>query len=229
MNQQRTITEHDLQNAARLRSLWHTKKDGLHLTQEAAGAFLGFSQSAVSQYLSGDAALNTKAILGWARLLGVHPASIDPILSWLGEYWSSVVAMGVNSTTSGAPVSPEQELLHFQSKGATKPYGVLVDAACEVPWLSRGCVLIVESLVDPVPDDLVLLVIKDAPAPLIRKLVSIGPSEAVVCDFGGSEETFMFDTMLNMDVIVDWIKPNIDRPLRENPPSLEERRKSLRA
>jgi transcriptional regulator with XRE-family HTH domain len=78
-----TLTPDDRAAAIRLKRLWDdavarskTTVGSVKLTQESAGADLGMNQSAVSQYLLGYIPLNYMAVLGFARLLGVDPASI---------------------------------------------------------------------------------------------------------------------------------------------------------
>lgn len=78
----RELTGAERQAAANLLRLWNEKKDALGLTQEAAAFQLGFrTQGAVSHYLHARAALNTDAVLKFARLLGVRPAEIDSRVS----------------------------------------------------------------------------------------------------------------------------------------------------
>lgn len=54
------------------------RADGLPSSQAAAAALLGFSQSALSQYLLAKIPLNADALARFASLLGVAPESISP-------------------------------------------------------------------------------------------------------------------------------------------------------
>lgn len=74
-------TAADKAAAARLRQIWETEKaaraESAHpLTQEVAGEALGVNQSSVSQYLGGKIPLNYRAVLIFAKVLGVDPTSI---------------------------------------------------------------------------------------------------------------------------------------------------------
>lgn len=64
--------------AKRLRAIWDSKKDDLHLTQEKAADYLDMTQGAVSHYLTGKIALGPVAILRFSRLLSVSPKDIRP-------------------------------------------------------------------------------------------------------------------------------------------------------
>lgn len=77
----RNLTDNDHQRAKRLRALWHDHKNELHLTQTKAAIRLGYTQSAVSQFLSGTVALNYENVLAFANLLNVNPSDIAPELA----------------------------------------------------------------------------------------------------------------------------------------------------
>lgn len=76
----RYITQEDLDNAERLRKIWHKVKKEQGLTQKKAADAIGWSQPTISQFLNGDVPLNTDAILKWAKLLGCKPGAISPKL-----------------------------------------------------------------------------------------------------------------------------------------------------
>lgn len=76
-------TPADKRAAARLRSYWDeavakskTDPSGTKLTQDVAAAELDVNQSAVSQYLNGLIPLNYRALLVFAKLIGVDPTLI---------------------------------------------------------------------------------------------------------------------------------------------------------
>ncbi len=73
----RTITEADKRAARKLRVLWEKYREtNPRVSQEAAAARLGWSQSAWSQFLRGEVSLGTAATLKCARFFGVHPGAI---------------------------------------------------------------------------------------------------------------------------------------------------------
>lgn len=74
-------TAEDLAAAARLRAIWEREKAARAgtanpLTQEVAGEALGVNQSSVSQYLGGKIPLNYRALIIFAKVLGVDPTDI---------------------------------------------------------------------------------------------------------------------------------------------------------
>lgn len=76
---QNPLSKRHAQAAINLKRIWLIRKRELGLTQEEAADLLGFStQGAVSHYLNGRMALNTEAILKFAKLLEVAPTDIDP-------------------------------------------------------------------------------------------------------------------------------------------------------
>jgi len=77
---QRIITDADKDAAKRLRAIWESKKQELKLTQLAVANEIGTSQSAISQYLNGTIALNTDAVIVFAKLLQCEPKDIRPVL-----------------------------------------------------------------------------------------------------------------------------------------------------
>ena len=77
---QRTITAADKDAARRLLAIWESKKQELKLTQVTVADEIGTSQSAISQYLNGTIALNTDAVIVFAKLLQCEPKDICPVL-----------------------------------------------------------------------------------------------------------------------------------------------------
>jgi transcriptional regulator with XRE-family HTH domain len=74
----RKITPADKEAAARLMAIWNREKKDRGFTQVDAGADLGMSQGAISQYLNADMALGVAATLKFARYLDVQPSEIRP-------------------------------------------------------------------------------------------------------------------------------------------------------
>lgn len=67
----------DVEVAARLRAAWDSRADK-SLTQEAAAARMGMTQSGVSQYLTGRIPVGLEAALKFAALLGIKAEEINP-------------------------------------------------------------------------------------------------------------------------------------------------------
>lgn len=75
----RTLSFEELEDAKRLKEIWKSKKEKLHLSQVKAAEELGYnSQGAISQYLNGKVALNIQAVAKFAKLLRVSVAEISP-------------------------------------------------------------------------------------------------------------------------------------------------------
>ena len=69
----------NLSKRIRLQEIWSNN----HIvTQAAAAATMGVTQSTVSQYLNGTLELNTDIIIKFAKVLTVYPYDIDPELDW---------------------------------------------------------------------------------------------------------------------------------------------------
>lgn len=82
----RNIETADLEDAKRLRDLWHRKKEELHLSQVKAAKELGYSsQGAISQYLNGKVAMNLATVAKFAKLLRVTVDEISPRFAQLVE------------------------------------------------------------------------------------------------------------------------------------------------
>jgi len=74
------MTELDFEAAKNLKRIWVEKRKELGFTQEQAAEFMGVTQSTVSQYLRGVAALGLEATLRFAYFLGIDPRDIRPDL-----------------------------------------------------------------------------------------------------------------------------------------------------
>ena len=74
------MTELDFEAAKNLKRIWTEKRKELGFTQEQAAEFMNVSQSTISQYLRGAAALGLEATLRFAYFLGVDPRDIRPDL-----------------------------------------------------------------------------------------------------------------------------------------------------
>lgn len=80
----RELTPSELENLARFKFIWESKKKALNLTQDVAGLACGWNgQSAFSQYLGGIVPLNVESVLRISKVLQVHPAEIMPNINEL--------------------------------------------------------------------------------------------------------------------------------------------------
>lgn len=77
------LSEWQLQDSARLKSLFQAKRGELKLTQEKLAAELGdgVTQGAVSHFMNGRTALSVNAAVVFARALGVPVSEISPTLA----------------------------------------------------------------------------------------------------------------------------------------------------
>lgn len=80
----RNITKADLQATERLRRIWDQQQRARKFNQTDAGAEMGMTQGAVSQYLTGRIALGPVATLKFAKYLGCNPLEIRPDLTKIG-------------------------------------------------------------------------------------------------------------------------------------------------
>jgi transcriptional regulator with XRE-family HTH domain len=113
----RIITAADLAAAGQLRALWAIYKDKTGDTQERAGARIGLSQAAFSQYLKATIALNTEAALKFAQLFGVHPREIRPdidlLLRNVEVQTLSREAANIAKAIDALPPEPRVEILDY--------------------------------------------------------------------------------------------------------------------
>ena len=79
------LTSEQLEDCARLNSLFRRKKSALNLTQEKVASRLGITQPAVGHYLHGRNPLNLKAASAFAQILEVDLSEISPKLAQEAE------------------------------------------------------------------------------------------------------------------------------------------------
>ena len=134
---QRIITDADRDAAKRLRAIWESKKQELKLTQIAVADEIGTSQSAISQYLNGTIALNTDAVIVFAKLLQCEPKDICPVL---GSKLKINRRIPVTRSSTGAVLNK-----HIDAKyiGDT-PQAVLVDEMSYYPRIKQGEYVIID-------------------------------------------------------------------------------------
>ena len=134
---QRTITAADKDAAKRLLAIWESKKQELKLTQVTVADEIGTSQSAISQYLNGTIALNTDAVIVFAKLLQCEPKDICPVL---GSKLKINRRIPVTRSSTGAVLNK-----HIDAKyiGDT-PQAVLVDEMSYSPRIKQGEYVIID-------------------------------------------------------------------------------------
>ena len=134
---QRTITAADKDAARRLLAIWESKKQELKLTQVTVADEIGTSQSAISQYLNGTIALNTDAVIVFAKLLQCEPKDICPVL---GSKLKINRRIPVIRSSTGAVLNK-----HIDAKyiGDT-PQAVLVDEMSYSPRIKQGEYVIID-------------------------------------------------------------------------------------
>ena len=134
---QRIITDADKDAATRLRAIWESKKQELKLTQVTVADEIGTSQSAISQYLNGTIALNTDAVIVFAKLLQCEPKDIRPVL---GSKLKINRRIPVIRSSTGAVLNK-----HIDAKyiGDT-PQAVLVDEMSYSPRIKQGEYVIID-------------------------------------------------------------------------------------
>ena len=140
----RVITEHDRENAQRLKAIWMTKKHHLKLTQEDLAKLMGINRAAVSQYLNCFIALNTDAILKFSQALKISPIDIDPTLTALATTPSQSRAIRVPTYAklSGELPGPH-EVVEVMAENSLNLYAVAVDTEGFAPFARRGSTLLV--------------------------------------------------------------------------------------
>ena len=134
---QRIITDADKDAAKRLRAIWESKKQELKLTQTSIADEIGTSQSAISQYLNGTIALNTDAVIVFAKLLQCEPKDIRPVL---GSKLKINRRIPVIRSSTGAVINKHIEAKYI---GDT-PQAVLVDEMSYSPRIKQGEYVIID-------------------------------------------------------------------------------------
>lgn len=75
----RTITQQDREDAARLKAIYDRKKKQLGLTQEKLAGLMGFAtQASISHFMNAKAAMNNEHVIKFAAFLKVDPTEIRP-------------------------------------------------------------------------------------------------------------------------------------------------------
>lgn len=126
MENKKSLTTEQLQDARRLKALYESKKKSLGITQYTIADDLGITQGAVGHYLNGRNALNVSIAAGFAKLLRVSISDFSPSLA--AEAANLSVATDHNVSYVGrARQSREFPLISWVNAGcwieAAEPYG----------------------------------------------------------------------------------------------------------
>jgi len=102
------LSEWQLQDSARLKSLFQAKRGELKLTQEKLAAELGdgVTQGAVSHFMNGRTALSVNAAVVFARALGVPVSEISPTLATQIEKMSQALPGKVAQQLTDSRIPP---------------------------------------------------------------------------------------------------------------------------
>ncbi|KFD19673.1 phage repressor [Tatumella ptyseos ATCC 33301] len=103
MEIKKTLTTEQLEDAARLKALYESKKKQLKVTQYTIADDMGISQGAVGHYINGRIALNVPVVTDFARILQVQVSDISPKLAKeVGKY----AAAFENNVSNPQPYHP---------------------------------------------------------------------------------------------------------------------------
>ena len=154
---QRIITDADKDAAKRLRAIWESKKQELKLTQVTVAEEIGTSQSAISQYLNGTIALNTDAVIVFAKLLQCEPKDIRPVLGRkLRINHTNNRRIPVVRSSTGAIINKHIEAKYI-GETSDQVYAVLIDEQSYHPRIKQGEYVVVDPAADITPGDEVLI------------------------------------------------------------------------
>lgn len=194
----RPLTKEELDDAKRLKQLWISKKDQLHLSQVKAAKELGYnSQGAISQYINGKVSLNFHAAAKFAKLLRVEIKEISP-------RFAPLVGKPI-PTSLDEYVAPTPELCGMETTivldwfAYSKKFAQIVGVPVEHIKLVRvedstfkefpeGTVFLVDDREQPTPTDGVYL-LKDGEAIIGRRVII--DSEGVVLSSGSGKKQRM--------------------------------------
>ncbi|CAM3558232.1 helix-turn-helix domain-containing protein [Parendozoicomonas haliclonae] len=145
----RLITGADVSVARNLKNTYLRKKGELNLTQVKLQKKLDMKQSTISQYMNGKIALNTEAVLKFAKVLRVHPGEIDPrvgrLVNDLVSFEEDKKEISILGTTSGK--IPEMgESITRRTAGSGHLFAVKVDTTAYSPVIPKGSVVVIDPM-----------------------------------------------------------------------------------
>lgn len=173
----RTITPQDIAAARRLKKLWDQRKHKHGFTQASVAKQFGYTQSAVSQYLSGTIALNTDTVLNFAKILRCQPEDIRPEFSaMLFDLPIREQQLKITKTSSGEDID-----MRIKTKfiGDRKAYAILIDEDSYNPRIKKGEVIIADPVARIEPGDEVLVETQEG-SYLVRNLIKLAQKEIKV-------------------------------------------------
>ncbi|MBP0998444.1 LexA family transcriptional regulator [Serratia fonticola] len=113
------LTAEQLADAARLKSIFETKKKDLGLSQETLAELMGMGQSGVAQLLNGSNAINATHAAQFAKILGVKVDEFSPSLaSEIAEMYEAVVQDGTAVPRFSYPLLSDVQAGSFASVGS---------------------------------------------------------------------------------------------------------------
>lgn len=213
----RTITENDRRNAARLKRLYEAKKKQLNMTQTSLAEALGMKQGAVAQYINGHIALNYEAAIRFARLLEVDPWDIDPELDVL-NHTPGNTARDVTITVFSLD-GPQKLPLHsatIRYSGAPERLiGLEPQSDNYRPFLKKGDLAVIDRSLEPEPGDDVYLELKSGEV-FIGALIEAGKRAVRFTSYQAMDDRETpTDEIENCIPIVDVQRPPKDRKRRD--------------
>lgn len=96
MQNKKTLTTEQLEDAKRLKALYESKKKQLNVTQYTIADDIGISQGAVGHYMNGRIALNVPMVTAFAKILQVKASDISPSLAREVSKYASTVDANVS-------------------------------------------------------------------------------------------------------------------------------------
>lgn len=143
-SRKRTLTDADKRATAKLRALWADyKKKNPGISQEAAAAKVGITQSALSQFLLGTVPMRLSPVLKLAQLFGVDPTAIRDDLqpmSYVAGTPSQLKAAEPSTFSSEAlEIARIFDQLEPQTKNLIREQVFIYSVIDKkYPWLRRG-------------------------------------------------------------------------------------------
>jgi transcriptional regulator with XRE-family HTH domain len=196
----RTITEHHLACARRLKKLWAERRQTHHLVQTDVAQELGWSQGLLSQYLNGHTALNTDAVIAFAEVLAIEPKQIDPTIALARRAERVVIRITRDSGGNTVHETLSQPLINAEDLGKNT-YGVAVVTDNFFPRYEKNDII----LLDPDLKNVVgswLLGMKNDHSFVLGKCLFDDGLRARLVDLAGETQTLEYSELVFLDRIV---------------------------
>ena len=177
----RLLTNADIDAARNLKRIYFRKKKELNLSQKKLEEVVGMQQATISQYMNSVIALNTSAVLKFAKALRVHPEDIDPRLGRLirevSDYESNRQLIPILHSASGA----------YKREGYTPNSGygnhvvaAIIDTSEYAPAVKENSIAIINPHGIMKPHGMVAIRRKGSARITLAKLLDIDDSADVV-------------------------------------------------